>query len=297
MKIRYKAIIVGSVTIASLFVISEVVQPNPLWLAYRCQLDFIPNADALIAHQTAGQTYNQADVVAVGTITESFPCFYHSGIIVTRMTVDVEEYLKNPLDTDSIRLESRGGSIPGIGGQWVEDEKIFENGERVLLFLYEPSNNIYKISPYSTSIDAKKTSGIDLIKGIELRTDENRITLSKGESSSITLLLDSFFGYDSATPVSVSSFTLYDSDTNDGTLFEDPSDLEKFGIHIKPTMITPNVNSTIAFDLPITIDVDASEGKYSVNLIAQTQEPTETTKYASWKLARQQIQIMIENEK
>lgn len=294
MKTRYKAIIVGSVTIISLFVISGIVQPNPLWLAYQC-VDLIPNADALIAHQTIGQTFNQADVVVVGTITESFPCLY-ADRIVTRMTVDVEEYLKNHLGTDSIKLESRGGTIPGIGGQWVEDEKIFENGQKVLLFLYESTNNVYKISPYSTSIDSKNTSGIDLIKGIELRADNNRITLSKGESAKITLLLDSFFGYDRVIPVSVSSFTLYDSVTDDSTLFEDSSELEKFGIHIKPTMIAPNVNGTIAFDLPITIDSDATEGKYFVNLIAQTQEQTQETKYASWKLSDQQIQVIVESK-
>jgi hypothetical protein len=294
MKTRYKAIIIGGVVIVSLFAISGIVQPNPLWLIYQCHLDLIPNADALIVHQTIGQTYNRAEVVVVGTITESFPCFYGDRI-VTRMTVDVEEYLKNPLGVDAIRLESRGGFIPGVVGIWVEDAKIFEHGERVLLFLYEPANNVYKISPYSTSIGAKNTSGIDLIKGIELRADDNRITLSKGESANIALLLDSFFGYDKVTPVSVSSFALYDSDTDDSTLFEDPSDLEKFGIHIKPAMITPNVNGTAAFDLPITIDADAIDGKYSVNLIAQTQEQTETTNY-SWKLSHKQIQVMVENE-
>jgi len=105
----------------------------------------IPEANALIVHQTIGQIYNQADVVVVGTITESYPCQKEG--IVTRMTVDVEEYLKNPLDVNSIRLESRGGEIPGVGGMWVEDQIIYEVGDRALLFLYEPKDNVYKINP------------------------------------------------------------------------------------------------------------------------------------------------------
>ena len=294
MKTRNKTIIAVSVAAVSLFVIIGIVPPNA-WIMYPCQLEFgIPEADALIVHQTIGQNYNQAEVVIVGTITESFPCFEDN--IVTRMTVNVEEYLKNPLDVDSIRLESRGGEIPGVGGMWVEDEKIFEIGDKVLLFLYEPKDGVYKISPYSTLIDANSTSGIDLIRGIELRADDHRIALSNGESGHITLLLDSFFGYDKATPISVAAFTTYDSISDKFTLYEDPTDLEKFGIHIKPAMITPNVDSTVTFDLPITIDEDAKEGKYFVELLAQTQEQSEPIKYASWKLAHKQIQVMVENE-
>ena len=294
MKTRYKTIIAVSVVAVSLFMIIGIVPPNA-WIMYPCQLEFgIPKADALIVHQSIGQNYNQADVVIVGTITESFPCFEDN--IVTRMTVNVEEYLKNPLDVNTIRLESRGGEIPGVGGMWVEDQKIFEIGDKVLLFLYEPKDDVYKISPYSTLIDANGISGIDLIKGIELRTDNHRIALSSGESGHITLLLDSFFGYDQATPISVEAFTTYDSDSDKFTLYEDPTDLEKFGIHIKPTMITPNVDSTVTFDLPITIDEDAKEGKYFVELLAATQEQSEPIKYASWKLAHKQIQVIIENE-
>jgi len=93
LKTRRKTIISVSVAAISFIVIVGIFSSNALWIAVPCQLEFgIPEANALIVHQTIGQIYNQADVVLVGTITESYPCQKEG--IVTRMTVDVEEYLK-----------------------------------------------------------------------------------------------------------------------------------------------------------------------------------------------------------
>ncbi len=295
MKTRRKTIVAVSLTVISFIVIVGIIASNALWIAVPCQLEFgIPEANALIVHQTIGQIYNQADVVLVGTITESYPCQKEG--IVTRMTVDVEEYLKNPLNVDSIRLESRGGEIPGVGGMWVEDQIIYEVGDRALLFLYEPKDNIYKINPYSVQIGDGEISGNELIMGIELRSEDQVTKLKNNESSHIKLFLDSFFGYDKETPVSVAAFTTYDSDTDKFTLYENPKDLEKFGIHVKSVMVTPNIDGTVSFDLPITIDKDAKEGKYFLELLAQTQEQKKLIQHSSWKIANKQIQIIVENE-
>ena len=295
MKTKRRIIITTGATAIFLILIIGLNLPNGLSKSIPCSLELnIPEAEALIAHQTVEQTYKQADVVVIGTITESYPC--QKGEIVTRMTVEVEEYLKNPLDVDKIGLESRGGEIPGIGGTWVEDEKIFDVGDNVLLFLYEPKGGFYKINPYSTLIVDDKISGMDLIKGVELRADDNRIVLGKGETKSISMVLDSFFGYNKLTPISIAGFTIYDSETGDGTPYENPADLDKFGIHIESVLITPEVDGSITFDLPIKVDENAKEGKYFVELLAKTPEPTESMKFASWKIAHKQIQVIVENE-
>ncbi|MGD2107642.1 MAG: hypothetical protein PVH93_08575, partial [Nitrosopumilaceae archaeon] len=115
MKTKRRIIITTGATAIFLILIIGLILPNELSKSIPCSLELnIPEAEALIAHQTVEQTYKQADVVVIGTITESYPC--QKGEIVTRMTVEVEEYLKNPLDVDKIGLESRGGEIPGIGG-------------------------------------------------------------------------------------------------------------------------------------------------------------------------------------
>lgn len=294
MKTRYKIIIIVIVTAVSLFAISGFMQPNPLWLVYQCQPDFgIPNADALIVHQTIGMTFDQADVVAVGTITDSFPCF-RGGQVVTHMTLDVEGYLKNPQDSQKIRLEARGGSIPGVGGTWVEDEIIFERGERALLFLHGSENIIYDISPYSKKLDDNHASGIDLIRGIELGAENNTVTLGLGDAGNISLLLDSFFGYDKKTSVDVSGFSVYNRTTGNSELFEDPTDLEKFGIHIGTLEVVPNANKTLSFSLPIATDKDAKKGRYSVSISAKTQDYTESMEHLPWKISHKQIHVIVE---
>lgn len=295
MKTRLK-IGIGS-AIATSAIIMIIVSPLGTALPlHPCQLGVeVPKADALIASQTIGEIHEHADVIAVGTITESFTwCF--GSTIVTYMTLEVEEYLKNPLDIEKIRLKSLGGDI-GAYGVWVEDEIIFDRGERVLVFLQGPKkDNTFEISPFSISVLDRKSMGNDLIKGIELRADEHRVTLSKGESGNITLLLDSFFGYDKMTPLSVSGFVFYDSETGDDTLYEDPLELEQFGIRIESTTITPIVNDTTSFDLPITVDANAKEGKYFVSLEAQAGGQMGSIQYASWKNSHKQIQITVENE-
>jgi len=292
MKARLK-IGIGS-AIATVAIIMIMISPLGAALPlHPCQLGFeVPKAYALIVSQTIGEIHEQSDVVAIGTITESFPwCFGFT--IVTYMTLEVEEYIKNPLDVDTIRLQARGGDI-GAYGTWVEDQVIFDKGERVLVFLQGPKNDdTYEISPFSISVPDRKSIGNDLIKGIELSADENRITLSKGESGNITLLLDSFFGYDAKTMIKVTSFTHYDSSGND-TSYEDPLELEEFGIHIESATIVPNVNDTKRFELPVKIDANAKEGKYFVNLEAQEENTTKPILYTSWKQAFKQVQVIVE---
>lgn len=295
MNAKKKAILVVGAIAITMSGLTLSVFPNDLPKLLPCSLEpGIPEADALLAHQTIGQIYNQSEVVVIGTISESHPCQKEQ--IVTRMTVQVEEYLKNPLDTNSITLESRGGEIPGVGGMWVEDEKIFEEGDRLLLFLYGSDGGVYKINPFSVLIRNADNSGMDLVKGIELRADNNRIEISKGESGNVSLLLDSFFGYGENTPIRVSGFTTYDSETEESVLYENPDDLEKFGLHIEPIFISPNINGTRSFELSIKVDANATEGKYFVNLIAQDPDQAGSIKSTSWKTASKQIQVTVENE-
>lgn len=295
MKSRYKTIIIAGIA-TTLFVLISVGPASAWFVLHPCQLEFgMPKADALFVHQSVGQTYRQSEIVAVGTITESAPkCSGEN--IVTRMSLDVEEYLKNPRGTYTITLESRGGEIFGVGGMWVEDEIIFEKGDRVLVFLYDPTGGVYKISPYSSLIEDSQIPGNDLIKGIELRADNHIIKLNNGETQSMKLLLDSFFGYDKPTPINVAAFSSYDSDTDKFIQFEDPADLKKFGININNTIVIPNVDGTLAFDLPIAIDADAKEGKFFLELLAQTPVQSESIKYFPWKITHKQIQVIIENE-
>lgn len=301
MKIKLKIGIGSAIAIGIIVMImaSPLVTVLPF---HPCQLGFeVPKAHALVAYQPIGQVYDNSVVVVVGTITESFPWCFGTNI-VTYMTVSVEEYLKNTLEEDPkfLRMMARGGNI-GPLNMWVEDQRIFNKGERVLLFLYNPEqvdeedDGTFRIGAYSTSIPSYNISNKDLLKGIALRTENNQfVVIKKSQSDNIVFLLDSFFGYDAKTVIKIVSFTHYDSSGND-TSYEDPSDLEQFGIHIESAMITPTVNDTKRFALPVKIDANAKEGKYLINLEAHEEDTAENILHTSWKRAFEQIQVIVED--
>ncbi len=70
-----------------------------------------------------------ADVILMGTVEEVLHVGTHREV-----TVLVERYLKNPLETETVTVVARG-AIVGNTTMWVEDQPEFQESERVLLFL------------------------------------------------------------------------------------------------------------------------------------------------------------------
>ena len=97
----------------------------------------------------AKRLYNNADVVATGTIVNSSSIMKDSKIW-TYMDVEVDEYLKNPQLSKNLRIKSMGGTIGNLSTV-VEDSPLFKEGDTVLLFLHKDgqSDPAYSISPYS----------------------------------------------------------------------------------------------------------------------------------------------------
>jgi len=70
-----------------------------------------------------------ADVILIGTIKEILHVRTHREV-----TVSVERYLKNQLETETVAVVVRGATV-GNTTYWVEDQPEFQESERVLLFL------------------------------------------------------------------------------------------------------------------------------------------------------------------
>ena len=70
-----------------------------------------------------------ADVILIGTIKKILHVRTHREV-----TVSVERYLKNPLETETVTVVARGATV-GNTTYWVEEEPEFQESERVLLFL------------------------------------------------------------------------------------------------------------------------------------------------------------------
>ena len=70
-----------------------------------------------------------ADVILIGTIKEILHVRTHREV-----TISVERYLKNPLETEIVTVVARGATV-GNTTYWWEEEPEFQESERVLLFL------------------------------------------------------------------------------------------------------------------------------------------------------------------
>ena len=160
------------------------------------------------------------------------------------------------------------------------------------MFLNEPdSENKFKIMPYSATIPDGSMSGRDLIKGIEVRSLEKRLVLEQGQHSKFVLCLDSFFGYDENVPLRVSSFDIYDPFSKNNTSYEDPNQLEEFGIFLSTPPITAISDKTIAFDIPVYVKDEAVIGRYFINLEHQDANSFE---WLYWKKGSIQLHIFLE---
>jgi hypothetical protein len=60
-----------------------------------------------------------------------------------QVTVSVERYLKNPLETETVTVVARGATV-GNTTLWVEEEPEFQESERVLLFLRDDPSFLFE---------------------------------------------------------------------------------------------------------------------------------------------------------
>ena len=107
---------------------------------------YTSNANALLVGKTKDQLYNEHDVILIGNITKAEGQPFDR---VTDYTVSVEKYLKSDLGPQ-LQLSASGKKGSNL---LVEDETIYEVGDRVLLYLIKDDMS-YQISPYSTVLDA-----------------------------------------------------------------------------------------------------------------------------------------------
>jgi len=82
-----------------------------------------------------------ADVILIGTVEEVF----HSPApkMYRQVTLSVERYLKNPLETKTVTVVARGATV-GNTTIWVEDQPEFQESERVLLFLRDDPSFLFE---------------------------------------------------------------------------------------------------------------------------------------------------------
>ena len=116
-------------------------------------------AFASLVEQTPEELQEKSDVVLIGTIAKASGRTFER---VTDYTISVEKYLKNDLNQQTLQITS--GGCRNCSMQ-VEDEPIFDTGDRVLLYL-NSNGNTYQISPYSTVL-VDDTGYAELSKKLE----------------------------------------------------------------------------------------------------------------------------------
>ena len=109
---------------------------------------------AILVAKTDQELYNEHDVILIGTVIKAEGRLFER---VTDYSIAVEKYLKNDLGPE-VQLLASGKKDSNI---WVEDETIFEKGDRVLLYLIKNADS-YQISPYSHVLEDGSTIPIDV---------------------------------------------------------------------------------------------------------------------------------------
>ncbi|MCQ1536864.1 hypothetical protein FTO70_14530 [Methanosarcina sp. KYL-1] len=81
---------------------------------------------------------NNSDRIAIGTVSDIEPHYDY-----TIFTITVEEWLYNPLPTETIKVRTETGT-----GVWTEDQAEFEENEEVLLMLrdIDLEDRLFKLS-------------------------------------------------------------------------------------------------------------------------------------------------------
>jgi hypothetical protein len=226
-----------------------------------------------IADSTPQERFDGAELVVVGRITDA-TARCDGPQIMTYMQIVIEESLKNPENLKTLTARTFGGKI-GDYGVWVEDSPIFHQGDRAFLYLSKERSNdsFYLISPYSGPLvknDAPddSVSGREILETFRLQSaisaHGSTIAIQRGTASEATLMLQSFFGYDSPTNLTISSFAKYSDQGvfNTGNL----TVLDDFGISIEPAsvVITPRGNGTSVATFSIEASEQAVEGVYDI---------------------------------
>jgi len=223
-------------------------------------------SERLIASSpTPSELFDTADLVVVGRITDStLRC--DGPQIMTYMQVEIEESLKNPENIRTLTTKTI----------WMEDTPIFSNGDRVFLYLRQEraDGNMYWINPFSFALAAdgspdNSVSGRELLQTFRLRSaamDASPLELQQGTGKDAIVTLESYFGYDSPTNLTFSSFGRYDKQGvfNSANI----TVLNENGIFIEPSfaVITPPANGTTQAKFLIRASENAVASVYDIHI-------------------------------
>ncbi len=94
---------------------------------------------------------SNSDTIVIGTVKEILPSKYGDRfskdtdfgpdhVIYTDIIISVDEYLKNPLSSNEVRVRVAGGTI-GNDTLIMEEEASFKTGEKVLLYLAKDTSH------------------------------------------------------------------------------------------------------------------------------------------------------------
>lgn len=247
-----------------------------------CSFFPIQAATANLVYQSGKELYDNADLVVIGRITES-TAECEGSQIWTHMQIEVEDSAKNPNGIKVLTGKAYGGMI-GNYGVWMEDSPIFKKGDRAFLYLYKdkPDDTIYRISQYSGALSVNDSPDENITAKEMLRTfrlqslttgNSSTVDILQGSGQQVTLTFQSFFGYDSQTNVTMTSFTYYnDSDGTISSEYADIAAIKDFGLSIEPTyaLIQPVVNGTAQTQLVISASNKAVLGIYDIVFSAAT---------------------------
>jgi len=97
---------------------------------------------------------SNSDTIIIGTVKEILPSKYGDRfskdtdfgpdhVIYTDIIISVDEYLKNPLSSNEVRVRVAGGTI-GNDTLIMEEEASFKTGEKVLLYLTNDTSHATK---------------------------------------------------------------------------------------------------------------------------------------------------------
>jgi hypothetical protein len=236
---------------------------------------------SLLAASSPQERFDSAELVVIGRITDA-TARCDGPLIMTYLQVQVEESLKNPQGVRDLTARTHRGTI-GDYSFWVEDLPILKTGDRAFLYLFRerPTDDVYNVGSYSGALvrddlPDESISGREILETFQLRfiTNEDGSLVAgipRGSSKQVTLNLESFFGYNTETIVSVSSFGK--SDRHGVFNTSNLTRLEEFGISIEPTsvVITPAVNGTAQAKFLVSASEDAALGAYEI-VVSATKE-------------------------
>lgn len=237
-----------------------------------------------IAYQDPRERYENSELVVVGRVTESVSrC--DGPMIMTYMNVDVEESLKNPQNVGSLIAKSFGGTI-GDFSIAKEDAPIFNKGDRTFLYLYKESasDDAYMVNPFSSALvyndrPDESISGKEILETFRLQVANssnfgNTVELERSSSRVLILELESYFGYDLPTNVTLASFTFYIKSTQDSFNTINITALSDLGLAVEPkhVVIRPQVNGTAQVQFQISASDSATLGSYELIIQAADED-------------------------